>query len=230
MNMHLERLQKVRSRIDSACRERGRDPASVQLLAVSKQQDANAIRALHALGQVDFGENRLQEAVEKQSILKDLDLFWHFIGPVQSNKTRDIAAHFDWVQSVDREKILRRLNEQRPAHLPPLNICLQVNIDHEPQKAGAPVRQVAALARSASECPRLRLRGLMCIPALTEDEARTRGSFDALVALARSLRKDGHRLDTLSMGMSGDLELAVACGSTLVRVGTDLFGPRQARA
>lgn len=226
MIRHPERLHTVRERIASACARSGRDPASVRLLAVSKQQDAAAIRALQGLGQLEFGENRLQEAVEKQALLEDLPLTWHFIGPVQSNKTKDIATRFAWVQSVDREKVLQRLDAQRPDALPALNVCLQVNIDHEPQKAGVAPEALAELAALAARLPRLRLRGLMCIPALTEDEARTRDSFRRLAALAEDLRARGHRLDTLSMGMSGDLELAVECGSTLVRVGTDLFGPR----
>lgn len=226
MNVHLNRLQNVRSRIAAACEKSGRDPGSVRLLAVSKQQAAEAIRGLHECGQREFGENRLQEALDKQALLGDLDLCWHFIGPVQSNKTGDIAARFSWVQSVDREKILRRLGAQRPAELPPLNICLQVNIDREPQKAGVAPETLPALAALAAGQPGLRLRGLMCIPALTEDEDRTRDSFSRVAALARDLAERGFELDTLSMGMSGDLEAAIECGSTLVRVGTDLFGPR----
>jgi len=226
MNVYAERLRQVRSRIDAACERSGRPSGSVRLLAVSKQHPPEAVAALEALGQIDFGENRLQEALEKQVVLADADITWHFIGPVQSNKTRDIAAHFAWVQSVDREKIVRRLQAQRPAQLPPLQVCLQVNIDREPQKAGADPGDVAELAALTADSDRLTLRGLMCLPALTEDEDRTRDSFRRLAELADELRRRGHDLDTLSMGMSGDLELAVACGSTLVRVGTDLFGPR----
>lgn len=230
MNVHAERFRNVRSRIDRACARCGRNSTEVQLLAVSKQQDAAAIRSLHALGQRAFGENRLQEALQKQELLDDLDLTWHFIGPVQSNKTRDIASRFSWVQSVDREKILRRLDAQRPAERGRLDVCLQVNIDEEPQKAGARPEQVPDLAALAATLPRLRLRGLMCLPALTDDEARTRDSFERLAALAADLVENlgeaARDLDTLSMGMSRDLETAIACGSTMVRVGTDLFGPR----
>ncbi len=226
MDVLSERLGAVRARIAAACENAGRSTASVRLLAVSKQQPADSVRRLAALGQHAFGENRLQEALEKQAALADETLEWHFIGPVQSNKTRDIAARFAWVQSADREKVIRRLAAQRPAQLPPLNLCLQVNIDDEPQKAGAAPGEVAELAALAAGEPRLRLRGLMCLPTLTDDRARTRDSFLRLAALADSVRARGIPLDTLSMGMSGDLELAIECGSTLVRVGTDLFGRR----
>lgn len=228
MKVPEKRLAEVRSRITEACRRSGRDPGSVRLLAVSKQQEADALRALHGLGQRAFGENRVQEALEKQNQLLDLDLEWHFIGPIQSNKTRDIATHFDWVHSVDRLKILKRLDAQRPGDLPPLQLCLQVNIDDEPQKAGARPDTLSGLAEAARNMDGIRLRGLMCLPALTEDEDRTRKSFRRLANLADELRAEGHALDTLSMGMSGDLDIAIECGSTLVRVGTDLFGPRHA--
>lgn len=230
MNVTAERLNRVRSRLQKACERSGRAVDTVRLLAVSKWQPAEAIRSLHALGQRAFGENRLQEALTKQAELGGLPLEWHFIGPVQSNKTRDIAAHFDWVQSVDREKILTRLNAHRPKHLPPLQICLQVNIDREPQKAGIDPDAVRALALAARECPALQLRGLMCIPAQSDDPRVTRASFLRLAAIADDLASDGFELDTLSMGMSGDLETAVDAGSTMVRVGTDLFGPRPASA
>lgn len=209
-----------------ACARSGRATDSVTLLAVSKRQTTDALAALHDLGQRHFGENRLQEALTKQAALNDRDITWHFIGPVQSNKTRDIAAHFDWVQSVDRSKIVERLQEQRPRGMAPLNVCLQVNIDEEPQKAGATVADLPGLAERVAACDRLRLRGLMCIPELSDDAARTLESFRRVARLAEQLRADGHELDTLSMGMSGDLELAIEAGSTLVRVGTDLFGPR----
>lgn len=226
VNGAAQRLQQVRRRIDRACREAGRDPASVVLIAVSKQHPAERVRVLFGLGQVGFGENRLQEALAKQGALADLAITWHFIGPVQSNKTREVAAHFDWVQSVDREKILRRLSGQRPAGLPPLNICIQVNIDAEPQKAGLDPAEVPAFASAAAAEPRIRLRGLMAIPRPTDDEAQARDSFRRMKRLYDDLRNAGHALDTLSMGMSGDLELAVQEGSTMVRVGTDLLGPR----
>lgn len=230
MNVYAQRLSHVCARMTEAAKNARREPSEVDLLAVSKLHPAAAIRALHELGQRAFGENRVNEGIEKQSELRDLDLSWHFIGPIQSNKTRDIASHFDWVQSVDREKILRRLAEQRPASLAPLNICLQVNIDNEPQKAGAAVDQVGELATLAAQLPGIRLRGLMCIPAQTEDPGQTRASFERLAALQAGLCAAGHGLDTLSMGMSGDLEIAIACGSTMVRIGTDIFGPRPGMA
>jgi len=228
MNQANERLHSVRNRIAEACKNAGRPVASVKLLAVSKRQPAAAIEALYALGQTAFGENLLQEAREKQNEIGLPNLEWHFIGPVQSNKTRALAEHFDWVQSVDREKILRRLAQQRPDHLPPLNICIQVNIDRERQKAGAEPEQVAHLAGRAEECPTLRLRGLMCIPRLTEDVMEARHSFRAMKLLYDELVRAGHALDTLSMGMSGDLELAIEEGSNMIRVGTGLFGARPA--
>jgi pyridoxal phosphate enzyme (YggS family) len=220
------RLDSVRKRMEQACADSGRPIESVALLAVSKRQPVEAIAALHGLGQKDFGENRLQEALSKQDALADRNITWHFIGPVQSNKTRDIAQHFDWVQSVDRPKIVQRLQEQRPDTLPPLNVCLQVNIDDEPQKAGATVAALPDLAAQVAACSRLRLRGLMCLPERVDEPARTLDSFRRVGVLAEQLRENGHDLDTLSMGMSGDLELAIEAGSTLIRVGTDLFGPR----
>ncbi len=228
MNMHSERFERVRSRIKAACEAAGRNVAEVELIAVSKLHSAAAVRSLYSLGQRAFGENRLQEALAKQRELTDLDISWHFIGPVQSNKTREIAGHFDWVQSLDRLKVINRLSRQRPEGMPPLNVCLQVNIDGEPQKAGAAPGDVWALAESAAGAPRLCLRGLMCIPRLTDDEDRLRRSFARMRELFLKLRADGFNLDTLSMGMSADLEIAVAEGSTMVRVGTDLFGPRGA--
>jgi hypothetical protein len=209
-----------------ACAGSGRATDSVILLAVSKRQPVDAIAALNDLGQRHFGENRLQEALAKQTALRGRNITWHFIGPVQSNKTRDIATRFDWVQSVDRPKIVQRLQEQRPEGLAPLNVCLQVNIDEEPQKAGATAEAIPGLAARVAACDRLRLRGLMCIPELSDDTEKTLDSFRRVARLAEQLRADGHELDTLSMGMSGDLELAIAAGSTLIRVGTDLFGPR----
>jgi pyridoxal phosphate enzyme (YggS family) len=221
-----QRLAQVQSRIGEACARYGRDPARVRLLAVGKKHPAAALRALYQLGQRAFGENRLQEALDKQRQLEDLDLEWHFIGPVQSNKTRAIAERFDWVQSVDRAKVLRRLAEQRPETAEPLQVLLQVNIDAEPQKAGATPAQARELAELASGYPRLALRGLMCLPAAHRPAPETRASFARLRDLAEQLADRGHRMDTLSMGMSGDLELAIAEGSTMVRIGTDLFGPR----
>jgi pyridoxal phosphate enzyme (YggS family) len=226
MDVYFQRWSAVQHRISEACRKLGRARETVTLLAVGKQHPASAIAALHGLGQRAFGENRVPEALAKQAELAGLEIDWHFIGPVQSNKTSDLAAHFQWVQSVDREKILRRLNDQRPDHLPPLNICLQVNIDNEPQKAGLAAAELPAMARLASSLPRLQLRGLMCIPEAGASAVHTRASFAQLRALYETLRSQGLGLDTLSMGMSADLELAIAEGSTMIRVGTDLFGER----
>jgi len=229
MNELEHRWRSVHERIASACASAGRGAGEITLLAVGKQHPARALRELHALGQHAFGENRVPEALEKQAALDDLPIEWHFIGPVQSNKTRDLAARFHWVQSVDREKILRRLSDQRPADAEPLQVCLQVNIDREPQKSGADPAQLGALADFAATLPRLRLRGLMCLPEAGRGEAETRASFARLRELSESLGDRGHELDTLSMGMSGDLEWAIAEGSTMIRIGTDLFGPRPDR-
>lgn len=226
MNFKRQGLENVRLRLENACREAGREPGSVALLAVGKRHPPDALRAVHALGQRDFGENEVQEALEKQEQLGDLDIRWHFIGTVQSNKTRKLAEHFDWVQSVDRAKVLRRLSEQRPEQSGPLNICLQVNIDHEPQKSGLDPARLVDMAELARSLPRISLRGLMCIPRATDDSEAARDSFRRTRSLYDGLRREGFDLDTLSMGMSADLELAVLEGSTMVRVGTDIFGPR----
>ena len=220
------RLNSVRARITQACRATGRDPEDVQLLAVSKTQPPEKIRALFQAGQAAFGENYVADALEKQPQLSDLPIRWHYIGPVQSNKTRDIAGAFDWVESVDRDKILRRLDEQRPDDRPPLNICLQVNLDGEEQKAGCRPEALPELAREAAGCRRLKLRGIMAIPAPREDTAGQLAVFRRLRELYDTLRADHPDLDTLSAGMSADLEAAVRAGSTQVRVGTALFGPR----
>lgn len=209
-----------------ACAAAGRDAASVTLVAVSKTQPADAVRALADMGQTDFGENYLQEALVKQRALADLSLQWHFIGPIQSNKTRDIAEHFDWVHSVDRLKIAQRLNDQRPPTQPPLSVCLQVNVSGEDSKSGCMLAELPTLATAIQALPQLQLRGLMAIPApvaSTDDPAHPfillRQAFDALIT-------DGLPLDTLSMGMSDDFELAIAHGATHIRVGSALFGPR----
>lgn len=198
------------------------------LLAVSKRHTAERIRALHALGQRSFGENYVQEARAKQAALQGLDIEWHFIGPLQSNKTREAAEHFDWVQSADREKILRRLSAQRPPALPDLNICIQVNIDREPQKAGVLPEGAADLARAARDLPRLNLRGLMAIPRMATDSHDPDDSYRRMRELFGDLLGAGFVVDTLSMGMSADLESAILHGSTMVRIGTDLLGPRPA--
>lgn len=227
MNNLKENLNAVSARLEESCRVAGRVPWEVQLLAVSKRQPASKIRVLHELGQQAFGENIVNEALDKQAGLHDLQLEWHFIGAVQSNKTAEIAAHFNWVQSVDREKVLRRLASQRPESLGPLNVCLQVNIDLEPQKAGCLPGDAIALAKIAESLPRIRLRGLMAIPALVGGGGAADESFQRMKALFDDCRSAGHALDTLSMGMSADMERAILAGSTMVRVGTDIFGPRE---
>lgn len=213
----------IRARIDDACRRSGRDPAQVTLLAVSKTRSARDVAALADQGQYDFGENYLQEALEKQALLADLPLTWHFIGPIQSNKSKAIAEHFDWVHSVDRLKIAQRLSDQRPAHLPPLNVCLQVNVSDEQSKSGCSESEARELVAAISALPRLHLRGLMCIPAPSDDPAAQRAAFARLRRLRDELDP---RMDTLSMGMSQDLEAAIAEGATWVRIGTALFGAR----
>jgi len=216
-------IAKVAARIREAAQAAGRDPDTVGLLAVSKTQPAEAIREANGAGLSDFGENYLQEALEKQADLADLALTWHFIGPIQSNKTRAIAEHFDWVHSVDRLKIAQRLSEQRPAELPPLNVCLQVNVSGEASKSGCAPQDVAELARTIATLPNLRLRGLMAIPEPTDDRAEQHAAFARLRQLQQALALE---LDTLSMGMSQDLEAAIAEGATWVRIGTALFGAR----
>ncbi len=222
-------LAAVVERIRSAERLAGRAPSSVQLLAVSKTRTADELRTLAGQGQRRFGESYLQEASGKIETLGDLNLEWHFIGPIQSNKTRTIAQFFDWVHSVDRLKIAQRLNEQRPPERPPLNICLQVNVSAEPTKSGVSLAELPALARKLTALPRLRLRGLMAIPAPEEDPDRQRLPFRLLREAFVGLQQEGLALDTLSMGMSDDLEAAILEGATMVRVGTALFGPRDYR-
>ncbi|HDS1680994.1 TPA: YggS family pyridoxal phosphate-dependent enzyme [Pseudomonas putida] len=223
MSTIADNLSALAARIHNAAQAAGRDPASVQLLAVSKTKPAAAIREIHAAGVRDVGENYLQEALAKQEELRDLPLIWHFIGPIQSNKTKAIAEHFDWVHSVDRLKIAQRLSEQRPAGLPPLNICLQVNVSGEDSKSGCAPADLPALAKAVAALPNLRLRGLMAIPEPTEDRATQEAAFAGLRKLQEHLELG---LDTLSMGMSHDLEAAIAQGATWVRIGTALFGAR----
>lgn len=223
-----EKLNNVTARVRTAAEKAGRDPAQVALIAVSKTRPAAALEQAYRAGQRRFGENYLQEALDKQAALAHLpDLEWHFIGPIQSNKTRAIAEHFAWVHSVDREKIARRLSDQRPASEPPLQICLQVNLDDEPSKAGVSLEQLPELARAVNEMPAVTLRGLMAIPAPQTEFSAQRASFARLREAMESLNTRGLALDTLSMGMSADLEAAVAEGATQVRVGTDIFGPRE---
>lgn len=199
---------------------------TVQLLAVSKTKSAEQIAQLYRLGQRHFGENYLQEALAKQQQLAAFNISWHFIGPIQSNKTRLIAEHFAWVHSVDRLKIAERLSEQRPAHLPPLNICLQVNISGEASKSGIRLEELAELVTQVAQLPRLRLRGVMAIPEPENDFDRQREPFRQLYAAVKALRRD--EIDCFSYGMSGDLKAAICEGSNWVRIGTALFGARQA--
>ena len=223
MSTIAENIAKVGVRIREAAQASQRDCASIGLLAVSKTKPAAAIRQAYAAGVQNFGENYLQEALDKQSELHDLEVTWHFIGPIQSNKTKPIAEHFDWVHSVDRLKIAERLSAQRPAHLPPLNICLQVNVSGEASKSGCSPDQLSALAHAVSQLPNLKLRGLMAIPEPTDDPGEQRAAFARLRELQQQLNLG---LDTLSMGMSHDLEAAIAEGATWVRIGTALFGAR----
>jgi len=222
-----DNLQRVRLRIAEAARRHGRDPAAIRLLAVSKTQPAAQVREAFAAGQSEFGENYVQEALEKMAALADLPLTWHFIGPIQSNKTRAIAEHFAWVHSIDRIRIAERLSRQRPAGLAPLDACIEVNISQEPGKRGVAPEAVLPLARAVADMPGLRLRGLMAIPAPVMDFDAQRAAFGQMRRLFESLRAAGLALDTLSMGMSADLEAAIAEGATLVRVGTAIFGERK---
>jgi pyridoxal phosphate enzyme (YggS family) len=223
MSTIADNISLVSERIRAAAQASQRDADSVHLLAVSKTKPAQAIREAYAAGMREFGENYLQEALGKQAELTDLPLSWHFIGPIQSNKTRAIAENFAWVQSVDRLKIAQRLSEQRPADLPPLNICIQVNVSGEASKSGCTPADLPALAEAISALPRLKLRGLMAIPEPTDDRAEQDAAFATVRDLQASLNLG---LDTLSMGMSHDLESAIAQGATWVRIGTALFGAR----
>ncbi len=221
-----DNIARVRAQIQAACQAASRAPDSVHLLAVSKTWGPDAVRQAHAAGQTDFGENYIQEAVDKISALRDLPLQWHCIGPIQSNKTRLVAAHFDWVHSVDRLKIAQRLSEQRPAELPPLQVCIQVNVDGGDTKSGVSPQELPALAQAVAALPRLQLRGLMTIPEPAETPAQMRAVHAQAQALLQALRQQGLPLDTLSMGMSADMAEAIAEGSTMVRVGTAIFGAR----
>ena len=223
-------LDDVHHRIGAACAAAGRPVQAVTLLAVSKTFGADAVRAAFTAGQRAFGENYVQEALDKIAALADLrdQITWHLIGPLQSNKTRPVAAAFDWVQSVDRLKIAQRLSEQRPDGLPALQLCLQVNLSAEASKSGLRPDEVPDVARAVAALPRVRLRGLMSIPEPTDDAAAQRAPHRALRELMATLNAQGLALDTLSMGMSADLEAAVAEGATLLRVGTAIFGGRAA--
>ncbi len=218
-------LEAVRTRIADACRAAGRDPAGGTLVAVSKQHPAEAVRALAGQGQRDFGENYVNEAVDKIRALADLELCWHFMGPLQSNKTRDVAAHFDWVHSVDRARVARRLSEQRPSGMDPLNVCIQINSDGEPDKSGVDPDGARELAELVQALPGLRLRGLMAIPRADAAD-RNRAAFRNLAMTLSHWRSTMPELDALSMGMSGDYDVAIEEGATLIRLGTALFGAR----
>jgi len=223
-----DNLQAVRGRISSAARAAAREPGAVRLLAVSKTHAPALIREAYAAGQRAFGENYVQEAEEKMAQLADLPLEWHLVGPLQSNKTRIVAERFHWVQTIDREKVARRLSEQRPEGMPPLEVLVQVNVSGEASKSGVAPGDAAALARAVASLPRLRLRGLMAVPEPTPDASLLHARFCELRRIWESLRREGLALDTLSMGMSDDMEAAIAEGSTMVRIGTAIFGRRGA--
>ncbi len=220
-------LAQVRKRIELACQAVGRTSGAVTLLAVSKTMPAQAVREAYAAGQLAFGENYIQEGVDKIAALADLPLEWHCIGPIQSNKTKLVAENFAWVHSIDRLKIAERLSAQRPAHLPPLQVCLQVNVDGGSNKSGVAPEELLALAQAVAKLPHLQLRGIMTIPEPAETEAQARAVHQQAKRLFDHLKTAGLTLDTLSMGMTADLEAAVAEGSTCVRVGTAIFGARQ---
>lgn len=229
MDTMKNRLQVVKSRIEAARAASDQYARDIVLVAISKGHGADALREAYAAGQRDFGESYAQEALDKMATLTDLSICWHFVGPIQSNKTRAIAEHFDWVHSLDRLKVAERLSAQRPADLQPLNVCVQVNVSGESSKSGVAPEEVVELARAVAALPRLRLRGLMAIPEPTRDRDLTHRRFALLAQLRDTLQKEGISLDTLSMGMSDDFEIAIAAGSTMVRVGTAIFGARPAR-
>jgi PLP dependent protein len=224
-----EQLSIVQQHIAHSAKIHGRATKDIQLIAVSKTQTAECILEAFYAGQMAFGENYLQEARDKQEVLKSLPIEWHFIGPIQSNKTRDIAEHFQWVHSVDRLKIAIRLSQQRPLNLPPLNICVQVNIDQEPTKSGATIEELPPLLSAINALPQLNLRGLMAIPAPRTDAIAQQAIFQKVADLLKTVQQNhpSLRLDTLSMGMSDDLDAAIAAGATKVRVGSAIFGSRQ---
>ena len=221
-----DRLDRVRKEVRAALLAAGRSEEETMIVAVSKKQPASSIEALFKAGQKDFGENYVQDAVDKIDELKKLGLRWHFIGQIQSNKTRIIAECFQWVHTVDRIKIAARLNEQRPAHAPPLKVCIQVNQSREPQKGGVDESKISDLAHAVMEMPALKLRGLMTMPLLSSKIKDTASFFEHLRVLKQRLAEEGVSLDTLSMGMSADMNLAIAHGATIVRIGTAIFGPR----
>ena len=227
MNTLTKDLNQIRAQITKAEARYQRLPGSVHLLAVSKTRPIEDIETALAAGQTDFGESYLQDALPKIAALQDKAICWHFIGPLQSNKTRAIAENFSWVHSVDRLKLAQRLSEQRPEHLPPLNLCLQINISQDPAKAGITVEEALPLARAIYVLPHIKLRGLMALPSQASDFEQQRIPFHAMQSLFKSIQQAGIELDTLSMGMSGDMEAAIAEGATIVRIGTAIFGSRR---
>lgn len=222
-----QNYQAVLQRLQQACTENNRPAGSVRLLAVSKTKPASLVEEVYRLGQRSFGENYVQDGMDKITALAHLtDIEWHFIGPLQANKSRPVAEHFHWVETIDRERIARRLSEQRPATMPDLNVLVQVNISREEQKAGVLPEQALAFARSVAALPRLKLRGLMCIAEAAADRDVLTAQFQHMQTLLMQLQQEFPQADTLSMGMSADLALAIACGSTEIRIGTDIFGAR----
>ncbi|PHR64472.1 YggS family pyridoxal phosphate-dependent enzyme [Pseudidiomarina marina] len=226
MNSIAERIKEVRNEIARVCEQYQRKQNSVKLIAVSKTKPAADIASAYHAGQRDFGENYVQEAIAKIMQLSEYDITWHFIGPIQSNKTRDIAEHFAWVHSVDRAKIARRLAQQRPAEMPPLNVLIQVNIDDDQAKSGVAPEEVAELAAVINDLPQIQLRGLMTIPAVQSEPSASASSFAAMQRLFLELQSQYKQVDTLSMGMSADWPYAVAAGATMIRIGTAVFGAR----
>ncbi len=222
-----DRIKNVRLDLHDLCAKYHININELKLLAVSKTHPASAIQAAYESGITEFGESYLQEAVNKIQALQQLPITWHFIGPIQSNKTRQIAANFDWVQSVDRKKLLNRLNEQRPAQLAPLNTCIQINYFDEPQKKGVKIQQLSELLELACQLPNIKLRGLMAIPPKTDCFEKQLSQYLQIVSCFKNYQRDFPQMDTLSIGMSNDLEAAIAAGSTMIRIGTALFGPRE---
>lgn len=222
-----DNLQIIGTKLDAFSKQYKRSPSSIRLLAVSKRHSVSAIRKANAVGQIDFGENYVQELLEKAEQLSDLEIQWHFIGPLQSNKTKKIAEVANWVHTIDRIKIAQRLSDQRSADLPKLNVCIQVNISEEANKSGISPDDIFIFAKEVSNLPMLNLRGLMVIPVAETDFKKQRAVFAKTKKLLAELNKKGFKLDTLSMGMSGDMEAAVAEGATIVRIGTAIFGNRQ---
>ncbi|HEY5666776.1 MAG TPA: YggS family pyridoxal phosphate-dependent enzyme [Gammaproteobacteria bacterium] len=226
MTQITDHLANIERRIDEALIRSGRSDSTVTVVAVSKRHPAAAVVEAAAAGLTHFGENYLQEGLEKMRAVADSAIEWHFIGRVQSNKTRQIASHFAWVDTMDRRRIADRLNAHRPAELPPLNVLIQLNLDAEPQKSGVSAAELLPLAEHISQLPKLRLRGVMGMPPAGNSVEQNRASFRAIAAEAERLGSEGFEIDTISMGMSSDFELAIECGSTCVRLGTVLFGPR----